>query len=154
MVKMILANKQELEVVRSVSTSQSIDGVVRQVLTININPENTSLDQVDTVLSSAANLSKFKLVNDAVETPVLEADGTTLKRTKTGEVQTIQGSVETLMEDFTRVELSKKAIAVDTDEYGVPIVEDQIVVVLAKKSPMEKKLDEVVAVLKNAGMMN
>lgn len=110
-----------------------IDGVDRQTITVQL----------------PVDAEKFDALNDTLSDPTF-TNIITLENVDTG----IPGSVAMqVFEGYTvKQEVAIRPFQVGFNDIGIPVVEDHIVFVMSRKSPLELQMDQVMELLKNAGI--
>lgn len=116
MMKIIFANKKELEYIEAMETSTFYDNANRRMLEISMAKDVIALDELNAILSDSANTTQIHLVNEEM-------------------------GVENIYDNYEiKMELALKPVDAGTDENGDAVKEDRIVFKLGKLTTIEKQL--------------
>ena len=118
------------------SSHDYIEGSDRQVLTVQIGMPTDSLDSFNEMLSNEANTGVITVVNEDTGVPGSVA------------MQTFDGFV-------LRQKLAVEPVAAGfDDDTGVPIVEDRVIIKMARRSALELQVAQLTEMMKNAGLLS
>lgn len=114
--KIVFANQAELACLLVEEGPEFYDNANRRVLTVQAAKSAAGLDELDTLLGSAANLTKLRHVNT-------------------------ENGAEDIFDNYQiKMELSARPVSVGQAEDGQVLTEDRIVFKLGRLTPIELKL--------------
>lgn len=114
--KIVFDNGTEIECVYVEEGPIFYNNANRRMLTVQVDPKEIGLDDLDALLSNSDNLAKLKNVNEE------------------------NGAEDSFIYYQIKIEMAKKPVPIGQDEDGTELTEERIVFKLGRYTPIEIKL--------------